>query len=121
MDTAADGKNAGLGSDAGKRLDQHRCDGCHRDLGSKAVPIFRHSIFSYNQVGGLNNFTRMPGMSKNIIGFRCPFCFEETYTKERRLLDTVDPVTLSRNVRMTVFALVVLGACGWMVWNSGGY
>lgn len=98
-----------------------KCESCQRELGSKATPLFRHSIFSYNSIGGVNNYSRLPGMDKHIIGYRCPFCFSETYTKELTLLDKIDPQTLYRNVVLTVFTIIFLGVCVFMVLNSGGY
>lgn len=97
-----------------------KCESCERQLGSKATPIYRHSIFSYNQVGGVNNYSRLPGMNKHIIGFRCPFCFHETYTKKLRFLDKIDPQTLSKNITCTVFALLIIGGCLYFMLNSGG-
>lgn len=96
------------------------CERCNRELGSKAVPLYRHSIFVYNQVGGVNNYSRLPGMSKHIIGYRCPFCFHETYTAKLRWLDRIDPQTLKKNVTLTLFTLIFVSACLYYMLNSGG-
>lgn len=95
------------------------CEGCNRQLGSKATPLYRHSIFSYNQVGGVNNYSRLPGMNKHIIGFRCPYCFHETYTKKLSLLDKIDPQTLRKNIACTIFTLIFVSSCLYFMLNAG--
>ena len=106
----------------GNNVDKNlTCGNCNRDLGSKAVPLYRHSIFSYNRVGGVNNYSRLPGMTKHIIGFRCPYCFHETYTKKLGLLDKIDPQTLNRNIAYTIFTAVFVSICLYLILNSGGY